>query len=141
MRERRIEQRLPVSCVWRRSPTLSFSSIRSKAYTPTMTLMSSTLTSFLALFERSWKVRYAPVSLSTATTSASMMKLSICSTLSRSSIVSVGSEADFGYGITLVTGRVKSVRIKWQISGYFSVMSSRCLWSVKPDAARAPPTC
>ncbi len=37
-----------------------------------MTLISSTFTSFFALFDNCWNVLYAPVSLSTATTSASM---------------------------------------------------------------------
>ena len=82
MREGTIQQRLCVShdvAPWSRRLTWSFNNIKSKAYTPTMTLISSTLTSFFALFDKSWKVRYAPVSLSMATTSASITRLSIFS--------------------------------------------------------------
>jgi hypothetical protein len=93
--------------------------MRSKAKTPTTTLMSSTCTSFFARFERSWKVRYAPVSLSTATISASRMKDFIDEASSRG--------AGFVFRVDDIDDADNMVRMSRHTSGYFSVMSSRCL--------------
>lgn len=93
--------------------TTPSSPMRSNANTPTWTLTSSTLTSFLARLLSSWNVLNAPVEISIATISASRTKEVSSVRLGKRSLARDEEEGDGGGGL-----RARRCWMRVMMSGY-----------------------